>query len=111
VSCAAWIGTWNLKLQYGGNLRDEDACTGWAWRALIAALLPAPGETQSSTCAACGVKPPFVIAITAAMPPGSSAVLMRVPRSALLRILAELQHFGGTLLETPIDWAAVARLG
>jgi uncharacterized membrane protein len=98
---------WSIKLQYGGSLQDDNARTARAWSTLISALLPAPGATQDLT--EYGVHPTFVTAITAAMPPGSSAVFLSLRRPILLRLLPELQRFGGTLLESPIDWAGMDR--
>ncbi len=98
---------WSVKLQYGCDLGDDDGPTVRAWRAMVAVLLPPPGEMQPSSSAGYGFRPGFTHAVNAAMPPGSSAVLMSLSRSAMLPLLRELRRFGGTLLDTPIDWVSV----
>jgi uncharacterized membrane protein len=102
---------WSVKLQYGANLHDDEARTGRAWRNLIAVLLPVPGEGHQSSYASYRLQPEFAAALNDAMPPGSSAVFMHVQRSIVPRLIPELQHFGGTLLETSLDWGAGDRPG
>jgi len=102
---------WSVTLHYGADLDSDAERTGRFWRALIASLLLAPGgSTHRIRPEVCGLDPGFVLDLSAAMPPGSSALLLLVPRSALTSVLRELGRFGGTLLETPIDRVVIARL-
>jgi len=102
---------WSVTLHYAADLGTDAERTGRFWRALIASvLLPPGGSTHHIRPEVCGLDPDFVLDLSAAMPPGSSAVLLLVPRSARSRVFRELTCFGGTLLETPIDRVVIGRL-
>lgn len=102
---------WGVTLHYGTDLRNDDEHTGQVWRALVASLLLAPGgSTDSVRPEAYGFDVAFVRDVGSALPPGSSAVFLLVPRTALTRVLPELGCFGGSLLQTTIERAVVNEL-
>jgi uncharacterized membrane protein len=101
----------SVTLHYSADLGPDAERAGRFWRALIASLLLAPGgSTRRIRPEVCGLDPGFVLDLNAAMPPGSSAVLLLVARSARSRVFRELACFGGNLLETPIDRVVIGRL-
>jgi uncharacterized membrane protein len=102
---------WSVKVHYGGDLRADAAAMANFWRSLIASLLLAPdGSAHHMRLEDCGLDVEFAQRLGAALPPGSSAVFMLVPRAALSRVLPELHRFGGTLLQAPIERAFITRL-
>jgi len=102
---------WAITLHYAADLRTDDVQTHQFWRTLITSLLLAPGGTSTTVRPdAFGLEPEFARDVEAALPLGSSAVFLLVPRSAMARVLPELECFGGLLLQTTIEQAAVNRL-
>jgi uncharacterized membrane protein len=102
---------WGITLHYAADLRTDDVHTHQFWRTLVSSLLLAPGGASTTVRPGeFGLEPEFVRDIEAALPLGSSAVFLLVPRSAMTRVLPELQRFGGLLLQTTIDRAAIRRL-
>jgi uncharacterized membrane protein len=102
---------WSVELHYGADLRADAERTGRFWRSLITGLLLVPGgSTDRNSPEASSLDAGFVRRLCGSLPPGSSAVFMIVSRAALRRMLPELERFGGTLLETPVDQSVIARL-
>ena len=102
---------WGITLHYAADLRTDDAHTHQFWRTLITSLVLAPGGASTTIRPhAFGLEPEFVRGVEAALPPGSSAVFLIVPRAAMTRVLPELERFGGLLVQTTIDRPAVNRL-
>ena len=102
---------WGITLHYAADLRTDDVHTHQFWRTLISSLLLAPGGASTTMRPGeFGLELEFVRDMEAALPLGSSAVFLLVPRSAMTRVLPELQRFGGLLLQTTIDRTAISRL-
>jgi uncharacterized membrane protein len=102
---------WGITLHYAADLRINDVHTQQFWRTLISSLLLAPGGASTTVRPGeFGLELEFVRDVEAALPLGSSAVFLLVPPTAMTRVLPELQCFGGLLLQTTIDRAAVSRL-
>jgi uncharacterized membrane protein len=102
---------WAITLHWASDLGTDDVQTHQFWRTLITSLLLAPGGTSTTVRPdAFGLEPEFARCIEAALPLGSSAVFLLVPRTALTRVLPELERFGGFLVQTSIERAAVNRL-
>jgi uncharacterized membrane protein len=111
VASVARATDWAVTLHYAADLRTDDAQTHQFWRTLITSLLLAPGGASTTIRPdAFGLEPEFARDVEAALPPGSSAVFLLVPRPALTRVLPELECFGGLLLQTTIERATVNRL-
>ena len=102
---------WGVILHYAADLRTDDVRSNKFWRTLITCLLLAPGGSSTTVRPeAFGIEPEFARGVEAALPLGSSAVFMLVPRRAMTQALPELQRFGGSLLRTAIERALVNRL-
>ena len=101
---------WGVTLHYGADLRADDEQIGQFWRTLVGSLLLAPGTSTTIVGAeAFGFDTVFASSVREALPPGSSGVFLLVPRTALTRVLPELGRFGGSLLQTAIERAAVSQ--
>ena len=73
------------------------------WRHLIVSLILTPGlSSQRTPCQDFGLETGFERRLNAAVPPGSSAVFMIVPRRTLARLTDELNRLQGTLIDSPI---------
>jgi uncharacterized membrane protein len=93
---------WSVTLHHRADLREADASARF-WRALIASLVLAPCEsTPRASPEEYGLGAAFVGSLGQALPPGSSAVFILLPRAAKKHVVPELRRFGGTLLETSI---------
>jgi uncharacterized membrane protein len=102
---------WGITLHYAADLRTDCVQTHHFWRTLISSLLLAPGGASTTIRPTeFGLEPEFVRNVEAALPLGSSAVFLLVPRAAMTRVLPELQRFGGLLVQTMIERAAFSRL-
>jgi uncharacterized membrane protein len=97
---------WTVLLCREVDLSLADDCCLRFWRGLVSSLILAPGLANvRSKLVDYGVDPAFERRLTAALPPGSSAVLVIVPPNALRKFAAALDSFGGTLCKTPIERA------
>jgi uncharacterized membrane protein len=94
---------WNVKLHHDMDLSDPEEPSAHFWRGLVASLVLAPGTGDCRRSGQdYGITPAFERELHAALPPGSSAVLMVMTGSTLERLSAELHQLGGTVLNTPI---------
>jgi uncharacterized membrane protein len=102
---------WGVTLHYAADLRTDDTLTHHFWRTLMTSLLLAPGGASTTIRPDdFGLEAEFARDVEAALPLGSSAVFLLMPRAALSRVLPELHCFGGLLLRTTIERAALYRL-
>jgi uncharacterized membrane protein len=101
---------WGVILQHGMDLAEQGDCACKFWRPFIASLILAPGaSSQRAHFADVEIDASFEPRLGAAMPPGSSAVFMIVPRRTLTRFADELNRLGGTLITTPIALGRIQR--
>lgn len=102
--CIVRRNDWTVTLNREEELvAPDDGSVGY-WRSLISSLILIPGGARlRSKVAAFGIEPGFERRVTAALPPGSSAVLMIATPQTLPSITPALQCFGGTMLTTPIE--------
>jgi uncharacterized membrane protein len=97
---------WTVLLSREVELSAGDDCCLGFWRGLVASLVLAPGVSNlRNNVLDYGVDPAFERRLTAALPPGSSAVLVIAAPGALRKLTATLDAFGGTLCRTPIERA------
>jgi len=95
---------WTVLLCREVDLAVTDDCSLQFWRGCISSLIPAPGVVSlRSNAVEFGIDPGFERRLAAALPPGSSAVMLIVEPTALSRMTSDLYSFGGTLCTTPID--------
>ena len=95
----------------GHDLAANDEPMGRFWRSLVGVMFLEPDNSTTPTSPeASGLDTAFAERLRAALPPGSSSMLVMVPRSMLTRLLPELERFGGTLLDTPIERSAVEQI-
>ncbi len=95
---------WTVLLGREVELSVVDDCCLQFWRGLISSLILAPGAANwRSKLVDYGTEPAFERRLSAALPPGSSAVLAIVPPGAVCTFTKALDSFGGTVCETPID--------
>jgi uncharacterized membrane protein len=104
AACVVRRADWTVLVYRRVKLADEDECCTRFWRGLVASLILTPGAASGrETTLAYGIEPDFERRLTAALPPGGSAVLMIVTQpQRSMDFDAELECFGGTLLVTPI---------
>ena len=102
--CVVRRTDWTVTLNHEEELATPNVASTEYWRSLISSLILTPGAA-SLRCKVTefGITPDFENRVVAALPPGSSAVLMIVAPHALGQLEPALQCFGGTMLTTPID--------
>jgi uncharacterized membrane protein len=102
---------WHVLVRYGTDLGASDDTVAEFWRPLIASLFILPAAPSDRTALArYRLNTQFVEDVSAALPPGSSAVFMLVPRRALQPVLDEVGCFGGRAFQAPIDLTAASWL-
>ena len=95
---------WTVTLNHEEELATPNEASMDYWRSLISTLILTPGTASlRSKVAEFGITADFERRVLAALPPGSSAVLMIVAPQTLDRLEPALQCFGGTMLITPIE--------
>jgi uncharacterized membrane protein len=95
---------WTVLLCREVDLSVTDDCRLQFWRGCISSLILAPGVVSLRSHAdEYGIEPAFERRLAAALPPGSSAVMLIVEPTASGCITSDLYSFGGTLCSTPID--------
>ena len=100
-----------IRIQHSADLAANDEPMGRFWRSLVGVMFLEPDNSTTPTSPeTSGLDTAFAERLCAALPPGSSSMLVIVPRSMLTRVLPELERFGGTLLDTPIERSAVEQI-
>jgi uncharacterized membrane protein len=101
--CVVRATNWHVSVQHRADLGEPEGATSHFWRTLISSLVLTPGAaSERARTQDYGIASGFERALAAALPPGSSAVFIIVPRPALVGIARELRRFGGTVLSSPL---------
>ncbi len=102
--CVVRRTDWTVTLNREEELAAPNDDSADYWRSLISSLILTPGTASlRSKVADFGITADFERRVIAALPPGSSAVLMIVASQAMSHLEPSLQCFGGTMLTTPIQ--------
>jgi uncharacterized membrane protein len=109
----------SVKLHQSTNLTAGGAIGGGFWGLLIGALFLAPvagvaigagAGALAGKLSDIGVDDSFAKELAERLEPRTSALLVLVRRSTPERVLPEIKHFGGTVLQTSLSPDAEERL-